>query len=575
MAPTKITSNVIADDAIDSEHYTDGSIDTAHIADDQVTLAKMAGITRGSILIGNSSGDALEGLAIGSNDYVLTSDGTDIAWEAASSFDADAAQTFNDSGADVDFRVESNNDANILTIDGGEDRVGIGTASPATKLDVDGEIKSDNIIRMENNIAILGFKMESSNSAFQMDNQWIDSFNDLDGISASDSTNEALGSGYVSGKATADAHTKVLLSFNSSNNSTTITNDGHSTGFTGDWNLEGGAVIKTAESKFGGSSLYLDGTDDYMYADDDTEFLVAAGYDMTLEFWYLQHTQSVPTGTMGIAGYGHESTGTYQTIGYNIGINSSDKARYTTSSPNNETDGSSGQSSLWNSGSPVWNHIALVRSGSTSASDTDKKMRIFVNGTFSFESGASSGALNGNGSNSSGDSWGFYVGAYLYPGYLSNPMNYAHCYIDELRLSVSVTNGGGARYSAGAQTNFTAPTTPYLPANDLTLVSNTITAASEPDKADVVILYKNEVGTATLNTDLILYLSKDAGSNWSSAITLSVLEDHGISGYKVVGARGIDISGLTGTTSLRYKVTTHNQGVNKETQLHGISLAWK
>jgi hypothetical protein len=533
----------------------------------------MAGITRGSILIGNSSGDPAA-LAVGSNDYVLTSDGTDIAWEAASSFDADAAQTFNDSGADVDFRVESNNDANILTIDGGEDRVGIGTASPATKLDVDGEIKSDNIIRMENNIAILGFKMESSNSAFQMDNQWIDSFNDLDGISASDSTNEALGSGYVSGKASADAYTKVLLSFNSSNNSTTITNDGHSTGFTGDWNLVGGTVIKTAESKFGGSSLYLDGIDDYVYTDDDDAFVVAAGEDMTLEFWYLQHTQST-TGYNTPAGYGRDRGGGWGDIGYNIGLNTSDKVRFFSGGgPNYETDGSSGQSSLWAAGNPVWNHIALVRSGSTSASDTDKKMRLFVNGTFSFESGASSAALNGPGDGSV-DIWGFRIGNQLYPSYLYGGNYFSHCYIDELRLSISGSNAGGARYSAGAQTNFTAPTTPYLPANDLTLVSNTITAASEPEKADVVILYKNETGTATLNTDLILYLSKDAGSNWSSAITLSVLEDHGISGYKVVGARGIDISGLTGTTSLRYKVTTHNQSITKETQLHGISLAWK
>jgi hypothetical protein len=42
----------------------------------------MAGITRGSIIIGNSSGDPAA-LAIGTNDYVLTSDGTDIAWEVA------------------------------------------------------------------------------------------------------------------------------------------------------------------------------------------------------------------------------------------------------------------------------------------------------------------------------------------------------------------------------------------------------------------------------------------------------------------------------------------------------------
>jgi hypothetical protein len=73
----------IADDSINSEHYVDGSIDTAHIADDQVTLAKMAGITRGSIIIGNASGNPAL-LGIGSNNYVLTSDGTDIAWAEAS-----------------------------------------------------------------------------------------------------------------------------------------------------------------------------------------------------------------------------------------------------------------------------------------------------------------------------------------------------------------------------------------------------------------------------------------------------------------------------------------------------------
>ncbi len=42
IAADAITGAKIADDAIDSEHYTDGSIDTAHIADDQVTQAKIA-----------------------------------------------------------------------------------------------------------------------------------------------------------------------------------------------------------------------------------------------------------------------------------------------------------------------------------------------------------------------------------------------------------------------------------------------------------------------------------------------------------------------------------------------------
>jgi len=42
LAADAVTGDKIADDAINSEHYTDGSIDTAHIADSQITVAKMA-----------------------------------------------------------------------------------------------------------------------------------------------------------------------------------------------------------------------------------------------------------------------------------------------------------------------------------------------------------------------------------------------------------------------------------------------------------------------------------------------------------------------------------------------------
>ena len=83
LAADAITGAKIADDAIDSEHYTDGSIDTAHIADDQVTLAKMAGIARGKIIYGDSSGNPAV-LAPGTSGQVLESDGTDIAWQNAS-----------------------------------------------------------------------------------------------------------------------------------------------------------------------------------------------------------------------------------------------------------------------------------------------------------------------------------------------------------------------------------------------------------------------------------------------------------------------------------------------------------
>jgi len=82
LAADAVDGDNIADDSINSEHYVDGSIDTAHIADNQVTLAKMAGLARGKIIYGDSSGDPAA-LAVGSSGTTLVSDGTDISWGAA------------------------------------------------------------------------------------------------------------------------------------------------------------------------------------------------------------------------------------------------------------------------------------------------------------------------------------------------------------------------------------------------------------------------------------------------------------------------------------------------------------
>ena len=49
-----------------------------------------------------------------------------------------ATTIFNEDGADVDFRIEGDTDANLFYVDAGNDRVGISTDSPATELDVGG-----------------------------------------------------------------------------------------------------------------------------------------------------------------------------------------------------------------------------------------------------------------------------------------------------------------------------------------------------------------------------------------------------------------------------------------------------
>ena len=53
---------------------------------------------------------------------------------------------FNEAGADLDARFEGNNDANLLFTDAGNDRVGIKTGSPSTELHVVGGIKATGAI---------------------------------------------------------------------------------------------------------------------------------------------------------------------------------------------------------------------------------------------------------------------------------------------------------------------------------------------------------------------------------------------------------------------------------------------
>ena len=126
IAADAVTGAKIADDAIDSEHYTDGSIDTAHIADDQITQAKiannavgldeLAGIARGKIIYGDASGNPAV-LTVGSANYVLKSDGTDIAWGevAAGASGAGSDKIFWENGQTVTQNYTITNNQNAMS----------------------------------------------------------------------------------------------------------------------------------------------------------------------------------------------------------------------------------------------------------------------------------------------------------------------------------------------------------------------------------------------------------------------------------------------------------------------------
>ena len=102
-----------------------------------------------------------------------------------------------------------------------------------------------------------------------------------------------------------------------------------------------------------------------------------------------------------------------------------------------------------------------------------------------------------------------------------------------------------------------------------TIVSNAFTAGSAPSTSRIVV-FQEDVGSVTLNTDIIASISRNGGSNFTN-VTLSD------SGY-VTGASGqriltgsVDISGQPSGTSMRWKLAL----ANNQQKIHGVSLQWK
>ena len=101
-------------------------------------------------------------------------------------------------------------------------------------------------------------------------------------------------------------------------------------------------------------------------------------------------------------------------------------------------------------------------------------------------------------------------------------------------------------------------------------ISNAVTASASTAKMGVVITYKDNTGTATLNTDLKVYLSADNGSNFTQ-VTL-VAQPNFATGVKMAIANDVTV---TAGTQLKYKVEVANQAVgSKVTQITGVSMQY-
>jgi len=180
----------------------------------------------------------------------------------------------------------------------------------------------------------------------------------------------------------------------------------------------GNAQISTAQSKWGGSSILFDGTDDRLVMPSSATFGMGAG-DFTIEGWFY-YTGSVPTGDRGFLQISNVAGGLSTT--YTTGI-----IIYVTNAGSKLGVNVAGTSIIGATtiSANTWVYFAVTRASGT--------CRIFVNGTLD-----ASGSATGNMTGTNLCVGGYYSTAYLWIGYL-----------DDIRIT-----RGYARYTA----TFTPPT---------------------------------------------------------------------------------------------------------------------
>ena len=138
-----------------------------------------------------------------------------------------------------------------------------------------------------------------------------------------------------------------------------------------------------------------------------------------------------------------------------------------------------------------------------------------------------------------------------------------------LKLYFMNQYSGTANVNAGFNFNITKKPVSFSASGNF--IGANITAPSTVSKMGAVITY-TETGTNTLNTDIVMQLSSDGGSNFTTA-TLTTLPDFA-TGIKMAKVNDLSLTGGTGT-SCTYKISFANQSDgSKVANIKGVSLQY-
>ena len=392
--------------------------------------------------------------------------------------------------------------------------------------------------KIVNDISTLGLRVHTQENlnASNTNSASFDVFQDASGIT--NLTNCARDTNEFISSVSTESNTNLLMTFESSQTGLEGADADSYTASIG----SGSGTLNSTTKKYGTNSLQISNAEylELTPASGDL-FGDASNTDFTIEFWFRYIGRSTgdypPLFVKGShsgnqydirAYWGYQSTSNHYmdvaVVGGNYGITGT------------------GHSNV----SSQFNHYAYVRDGAT--------LRMYFNGV-------QQGSNAGLGTNNLYDAYStFRFGKSFVGGNVGDMSGY----YDNIRFS------NIARYPNG--TTFTPPAAQFsYQENNATgsFEGNAITASST-NKMGAVITYQDNAGTNTLNTDIILKLSADNGSNYSTA-TLTALPDFA-TGIKM--AKVNDLS-VTAGTQLKYKIEFANQASgSKEARIRGVSLQY-
>ena len=332
-----------------------------------------------------------------------------------------------------------------------------------------------------------------------------------------------------------DPNTKILLTFESSVAGIEGADaDSYSASIGG-----GSGTLNSSTKKYGSNSLQLS-NDEYLTLIPATGDLFGDAYsgDFTIELWF----------------YGIGGSGSYRTLfgKSDHASNVEDFRTYfnsTFGAVNFDTN--VGGSDYYVNGvsttnpTSQFNHYAFVRDGTN--------IRLYVNGVQGGSASVGSGTLDDD-----------YSSIQFGKSYVGGNESKVSGYYDDIRLS------NICRYPDG--TSFTPPTEQlvYSINNATGSFEGVAITASSTTKMGAVITYKNNAGTNALNSDIVLKLSADNGSNYTTA----TLVDNGDLDSTTKVASVSDVT-VTAGTQLKYKIEFANQASgSKEARITGVALQY-